>query len=239
MIDPTIPSAFILGFASFFISVCILPLIPAFLTFLAGSSIQEVKENPIKARTKIFLNTIMFVLGFSIVFSLLGVLLQSVLSGISYDLKIYLGWIFGSTIILFGLMMIGLIKIPALEVERRIRVKKGKYSYISSFIFGVAFAVGWTPCSAPILGTILSIAILNPVNAFPLMLAYSLGLSLPFLIMGLFISRASNFIAKITPYMKTLNIIFGIIIVILGILIFTNTLAAIVSYFIPANAFLN
>ncbi len=234
MADVSLISAFILGFASFFLSVCLLPLIPAFLTFLAGSSLEEIKNNPVKAKGKIFLNTVAFVLGLALFFSLIGVLLQSVLSSIAFDARIILGYIFGSIIIIFGLMMTGLIKIPFLEKEYKLKVQ-GKTSLFKSFLFGAAFGIGWSPCVSPFLGLILTIAITQPVEAFPLLFTYSLGLGTPFLLVGLFVSRASSFLNKLAPYMKKLNLIFGIIFIILGILIFTNTLSMIVNSLIPVE----
>ena len=237
MVELTIPLAFIAGFVSF-LSPCVLPLIPAFLTFLASSSVEEAKTNPAKARIKIFASTFLFVLGFAVVFSLLGVLLQSILSSIAYDVRNILGYIGGIIIILFGLMLMGVIKIPALEVEKKLKIKKSNFPLISSFLFGAAFAVGWTPCVGAILGSVLTLAVTNPSSALPLMLSYSLGLGVPFLLTGLFIGQASGIIAKISPYLNTLNKIFGIILVILGILVFTNTLSVVANLFVPQNAFL-
>ncbi|MEK6808896.1 MAG: cytochrome c biogenesis protein CcdA, partial [Nanoarchaeota archaeon] len=146
-----------------------------------------------KNQLEIFLNSVFFVLGFSIVFSLLGVLLQSVLSKVAYSVQNFLGYIGGSIIILFGFYLLGLLKIPFLEKEYKIHVKrKFRYSYITSFVFGSAFAVGWTPCVGAVLGTILTLAITSPSNAFVLLLVYSLGLGIPFLLVGLFTAYSSK-----------------------------------------------
>src|SRR3989338_3943206 len=129
----------------------------------------------------IFVNSVFFVLGFSIVFSLVGVLLQSVLLNVSYTVQQWLGYVGGTVIILFGIYLLGLIKIPFLEQEHKLGVKrKFRYSYITSFIFGAAFAVGWTPCVGAVLGGILTLAIVHPGSAFGLLVAYSLGLGIPF-----------------------------------------------------------
>src|SRR3989338_6932435 len=105
-----------------------------------------------KKQWSIFINSVFFVLGFSIVFSLVGVLLQSVLSNISYIVQKWLGYFGGTVIIFFGLYLLGLVKIPFLEKEHKLKVKrKFKYSYLTSFVFGSAFAVGWTPCVGAIL----------------------------------------------------------------------------------------
>jgi cytochrome c-type biogenesis protein len=221
MAETTIILAFIAGLVSF-LSPCVLPLIPAYLTFLAGTTLKE--KYDVGTRTRIFLSSVFFVLGFSVIFSVLGVLLQSVLSSIAYDLQTILGYIGGIIIMFFGLMLLGIIKIQALEAERKIQIRGLNASYLTSFIFGAAFAVGWTPCVGAVLGGILTLAVTDPGTAFPLMLSYSLGLGIPFLLVGLFVSRAAKFIKGIGPLLKWLNIVFGIILVILGILVFTGTL---------------
>jgi len=181
-----------------------------------------------KKQWSIFINSVFFVLGFSIVFSLVGVLLQSVLSNISYIVQKWLGYFGGTVIIFFGLYLLGLVKIPFLEKEHKLKVKrKFKYSYLTSFVFGSAFAVGWTPCVGAILGAILTLAVTSPASAFPLMVSYSLGLGIPFLLVGLFTDRASGFIQKAGPKLRYINYVFGSILILLGILVFTNQLTRI------------
>ena len=229
MAEVTIIIAFLAGVVSF-LSPCILPLIPAFLSYLTGISSNEIKSSPKEARTKVFLNALFFVLGFSVIFSLAGILLGSVLAGISYQIRIWFSRIGGIVIILFGLYLLKLISIPILEREHKIKVKKFKYSYITSFIFGSTFAIGWTPCVGAILGSILTLAIVNPSNAFSLLFSYSLGLGIPFLIVGFFISQASDFIRRHQTTLKYFSYVAGVILVILGILVFTNKLG-LISYF--------
>jgi len=179
-------------------------------------------------RWQIFTNSIFFVLGFSIIFSMVGVLLQSVLSNVAYNVQKWLGYIGGAMIILFGLYLLGLIKIGFLEREHKLKVKrKFRYSYITSFLFGAAFAVGWTPCVGAVLGTILTLAVTNPASAFKFLLSYSLGLGIPFLAVGLFTSRASGFIERIGPKLKYVNYVFGFVLIALGILVFTSQLSRI------------
>lgn len=176
----------------------------------------------------IFINSVFFVLGFSIIFSLAGVLLQSVLSDIAYSVQNWLGYIGGTMIILFGLYLLGLIRVSFLEREHKLKVKrKFKYSYATSFLFGSAFAVGWTPCVGAVLGTILTLAITNPASAFKFLLSYSFGLGIPFLAVGLFTSKASKLIERIGPKLKYVNYIFGVVLIILGILVFTSQLSRI------------
>jgi len=188
----------------------------------------------------IFLNSVFFVLGFSIIFSIVGVLLQSVLAKVSFTVQQWLGYIGGTIIIFFGIYLLGLIKISFLEREHKLRVKrKFRYSYITSFVFGSAFAVGWTPCVGAILGGILTLAVSNPASAFPLLISYSIGLGIPFLIVGLFTDRASKFIEKAGPKLKYVNYVFGAILIILGIFVFTNQLSRIANVPFLSNLLIN
>jgi cytochrome c-type biogenesis protein len=180
------------------------------------------KEN----RWAVFLSSVFFVLGFSVVFSFLGVLLQTVLSSSSFTVQKWLGRIGGTIIILFGLYLVGLIRPAFLERDYKIQVKKKFNSrYITAFVFGAAFAVGWSPCVGAILGAILTLAVTQPGSAFGLLIAYSLGLGMPFLLVGLFTEKAQALISKYGKTMRFLNVIFGVILIILGILVFTSQLS--------------
>ncbi len=184
----------------------------------------------------IFLSSVFFVLGFSVVFSLLGILLQTVLSSVSFEVQKWLGRIGGIIIIVFGLYIAGLIKINFLEREHKLRIKKKfKSAYLTSFVFGAAFAVGWTPCIGAILGSILTLAVSEPSMAFYLLLAYSLGLGVPFILVGLFINQAQSFIMKFEEIFNYLRWIFGGILVIIGIFVFTSQLSRIASFPFAAN----
>ena len=147
-------------------------------------------------QTVIFLNSVAFVLGFTLIFSVVGVLLQTALSNVAYDVVNTLRTIGGIVIVLFGIFLIASIKynIPFLQSEHKIKVKKFSNSYVSSFVFGVAFAVGWTPCVGAILGSIYTLAAVSPGSGFLLLFAYSLGIGIPFLLAGLFTSRVSVFL---------------------------------------------
>ena len=187
-------------------------------------------------RLSIFINSIFFVLGFSIIFSLVGVLLQSVLSNIAYTVQNWLGYLGGAIIIFFGLYLLGLLKIGFLEKEHKFHItRKFKYAYATSFLFGAAFAVGWTPCVTAALGAILALASTHASSAFILLFAYTLGLGIPFLLVGLFTSQAQNIINKSGKWLSYFQYFFGIILIMLGILIFTNQLARIANSEIAAN----
>ena len=229
MVEPTIIVAFIAGIISF-ISPCVLPLIPGFLAYLSGTSAGQ--EG---ARLKIFLNSAAFVLGFSAVFALLGVLLNTVLERVAYNVQTWLSRVGGIIIILFALYILGLIKINFLEREHKFAVKrKFSITYLTSFVFGAAFAVGWTPCVSAILGSILALAVAKPGLSFLLLLSYALGLGLPFLAVGIFTTQATNLINKSATVLKYFNIFVGILLLILGILVFTNKLNVVANFFAPA-----
>lgn len=191
-------------------------------------------------RWTIFLSSVFFVLGFSVVFSILGILLQTVLSTSSFAVQKWLGRIGGTIIILFGLYLIGLIRPAFLERDYKIQVKHRFSSrYATAFVFGAAFAVGWSPCVGAILGAILTLAVTQPGSAFGLLLAYSLGLGMPFLFVGLFTEKAQSWISKYGKTMRYLNIIFGIILIILGIFVFTSQLSRIANISFAAQCLNN
>jgi cytochrome c-type biogenesis protein len=218
MADPTIVVAFLAGLVSF-ISPCVLPLVPAFLAYLSGTSVT--KDD---VRLKIFLNSVAYVLGFSLVFALLGVLLQTVLERVAYDVQLWLSRVGGLVIIIFALYILGLIKLSFLSREHTFSKKKFSISYVTSFVFGAAFAVGWTPCVSAILGSVLALAITKPGIGFALLMAYALGLGIPFLLVGLFTQQALHLIQRSGTFLKYFNIIVGILLLLLGVLVFTNNL---------------
>jgi cytochrome c-type biogenesis protein len=216
-----IGTAFVAGIVSF-LAPCVLPIIPGFLAYLAGSSEAESKTK----RRDIFINAVFFVLGFSIVFAVLGILLQTVLQAIGPEVQTWLSRIGGVVIIFFGLYLVGLIKIGFLDANHQVRVqKKFRSRFLTSFVFGMAFAVGWTPCAGAVLGGILALAVSSPVSSFFLLFAYALGLGVPFLIVGAFTAQATSWIAKMGSAFKYVNIAFGVILILLGILVFTNDLS--------------
>ncbi len=179
----------------------------------------------------IFFSSVFFVLGFSVVFSLVGVLLQTVLSHVSHDVQIWLGRIGGTIIILFGLFVLGLFVPSFLERDHKISVGiKFKSNYLTSFVFGAAFAVGWTPCVSAALGAILALATVNPSDAFFLLFAYTLGIGIPFLIVGLFTNEAQQFINRAGKWFTYVEYIFGALLVAIGILIFTGELSRIANF---------
>jgi cytochrome c-type biogenesis protein len=244
------------GAGSFF-SPCILPILPAFISYLSGTTLHEVQNSNnnnsntnttitsggsaaaaaataakqsliVKRSTRlnIFLNTVYFVLGFSLVFAVLGVILNSVLVTVGIGFQSALQSIGGVVIILFGAYLILSTKLRRLNFEKKMtKLPRFKTSYITSFVFGAAFAAGWTPCVGPILGSTFTLAATAPGAAYNSLLAYSLGLGIPFLITGAFFSQATGLIRRMVKYLKYFNPIMGAVLIILGILVFTNQLA--------------
>lgn len=234
MAEISIAVAAVAGLGSF-LAPCILPVIPAFLAYISGTTITDLQRNNgtvnlLTNRLNILINTIFFVLGFSIVFSIFGVILNSVLSNNAASLTAGFNQAGGIIIIGFGAFMLLSSRITRLNFEKKILPKGGKASYPLSFVFGLAFATGWTPCIGPILGSILTLAATTPSQAFSLLLAYSLGLGIPFILMGVFFSKMTRLIRALSKHLKYYSVIMGGFIILLGILVLTNQLATIASF---------
>ena len=234
MAEITLAVAVLAGLGSF-VAPCILPMIPAFLAYISGTTLSEINnkggsQTITVNRTKIILNTVFFVLGFSVVFSTLGVIINSTLTSSSGALIEGFNQVGGVIIIGFGVFLLLSSKISKLNIEKKFIPKRSKASYPLSFVFGLAFAAAWTPCVGPILGTILTLAATTPSIAFNLLLAYSLGLGIPFVLMGVFFSRANKVIKAMSKHLKYYNLVLGGFIILLGILVFTNQLAYIANF---------
>jgi len=234
MSEVTLAVAALAGLGSF-VAPCILPMIPAFLAYISGTTLSELNQKSGTKlvtinKTNVILNTVFFVLGFSIVFSTLGVIINSTLGGLSSELISGFNQIGGIIIIGFGIFLLLTTKFRSLNIEKKFFPKREKASYPLSFLFGLAFAAGWTPCVGPILGTILTLAAATPAVSFYLLLAYSLGLGIPFILMGVFFSRATRVIQAMSKHLKYYSVIIGALIIILGVLVFTNQLAYIANF---------
>ncbi|MBI2594701.1 MAG: sulfite exporter TauE/SafE family protein [Candidatus Colwellbacteria bacterium] len=231
MIDPAalILPAFIAGILTF-LAPCTLPLVPAYLGFISGASLEDLK-NPARAkraRFRIILNAVFYLVGFSLVFIILGSLFG--LGGAALaGYRVWLARIGGLFVIFFGLYMLGLFKLPFLnflEGERQPKfiksLKPGNPA--SSFAFGTAFAAGWSPCVGPILGSLLTLAAATATvtQGAVLLSVFSLGLAIPFLAIAVGIGSASNYINKISKYLNLVSIIGGLLLILLGLLLLTN-----------------
>ena len=218
------PAAFLAGLLSFF-SPCVLPLIPAYFTFITGYSLEELTEGNIEIRKKVILSTISFVLGFSVVFILMGGS-ASYLGGLIYKYKNLIRIVGGVLIIILGIHLTGVFRIRSLEFEKRIQIQKKPIHFLGTFIIGMAFGAGWSPCIGPLLGSILIVAGSQETigQGMVLLGVYSAGLALPFVIISVFINFLLVFMKRATRVLKYVNVVAGILLILVGLVLVTNKL---------------
>jgi cytochrome c-type biogenesis protein len=218
------PAAFLAGLLSFF-SPCVLPLIPAYFTFITGYSLEELTEGNIEIRKKVILSTISFVLGFSVVFILMGGS-ASYLGGLIYKYKNLIRIIGGVLIIILGIHLTGVFRIRSLEFEKRIQIQKKPLHFLGTFIIGMAFGAGWSPCIGPLLGSILIVAGSQETigQGMVLLGVYSAGLALPFVIISVFINFLLVFMKRASRVLKYVNVVAGILLILVGLVLVTNKL---------------
>lgn len=213
--------AFLAGLASF-LSPCVFSLVPAYVGYLGGRA-AAAGEQPNRWLT--FSHGLAFVLGFSFVFVALGVM-ASFAGGLLYDLRFWLAKIGGIIVIIFGLHMIGVFHIPFLAYDTRVQqAPDPKLGYLSSALMGVFFSAGWSPCVGPVLGAILTLAINggSVSQGATLLSFYSAGLAIPFLIAALGIGWVTTILRKYNKTMRYVEIAMGVILVIVGVLLFSGT----------------
>jgi cytochrome c-type biogenesis protein len=218
-----IPIAFVAGLLSF-ASPCVMPLVPAYLGYLSGRAVGD--PNAPGHRLNTFWHALAFVLGFSLVFVALGGLVGLV-GNLLLDSKIILQKVGGVIIVLFGIHTLGLIQIPFLYQERRLEMrKKSEMGYLSSFMMGLFFSAGWVPCVGPILAGILGLAYSTQTagQAVLLLVFYSLGLGIPFLLAGLAFGAISGWLRRANRYLRVVSVVSGGLLVILGVLMVTDKL---------------
>jgi len=231
MVDVSVGLAFLAGLASFF-SPCVFSLVPAYIGYLSGRSIAEVKANEGKDRLDTFVHGLAFVLGFSFVFISLG-LAFSAFSQFFYNTRDILAKAGGVVIILFGLHMTELIHIPFLKYDLRAQSKAAKGSGIfSSFLMGIFFSAGWSPCVGPTLGLILTLAIerANIGQGVVLLASYSLGMGIPFLAAALGVGWVTTTLRKYQKAMRIIQIGMGVLLIIVGILLFLGIYQQMVTF---------
>ena len=219
------PAAFTAGLLSF-LSPCVLPLIPAYFTFITGFSLEELTENRhIDIRKKVFFSTLSFVSGFSLVFTLMGAS-ASYLGSLMFSYRELIRIIGGILIILMGVHLTGIIRIPGLDIEKRIHMEKKPYHFLGTLIVGMAFGAGWSPCIGPLLGSILIIAGSQETvwQGIVLLAIYSAGLALPFIIISVFIHFLLIFIKKASRVLRYVNMAAGVLLIIVGLILVTNKL---------------
>ncbi|MGH2478632.1 MAG: cytochrome c biogenesis CcdA family protein [Ktedonobacteraceae bacterium] len=223
--------AFVAGLASF-LSPCVLPLVPIFLAQLVGQSVSQSEESS-PGRLVTFLHALMFVGGFTLAFIALGAT-ASTLGSVLHTNQFLLRQVGGIVLVIIGLHMTGLLTLPFLTWQKRFEFQPARPSYPASFLIGLIFAIGWTPCVGLILGPILGLAAHAATlrQGVALLLVYSLGLGIPFLLLGLGLDRLSMLLKWLKPHVGKIEIATGVIMIAMGVLIYFNL-------FLMLNRFFN
>jgi cytochrome c-type biogenesis protein len=231
--DLSMSIAFVAGLASF-LSPCVLPLVPIYLTQLVGQSVYQsnASQQQISRRVVTFLHAAAFVCGFTVAFVALGAVASSLGSFLQAHL-VLIRHIAGVLLVVLGLYLTGILKLPFLYQQKRFTFHPQRPSYPASFLIGITFAIAWSPCIGPILGSILALAASAATlqKGVLLLLLYSLGLGIPFLLLGLGLNQVSSILQKLRPHLGKIEIVTGILMVIVGIMVFFNILLYLNSYF--------
>lgn len=213
-----------------YLSPCLLPLIPAFIAYITGVSFSDLKDAQKKkeARRKTIIHSLLFIAGFSVVFVLLG-LTVTLVGKLLFQYQKFIRIAGGILIMLFGLQLMGILKLDFLTRERKLNIAAKGASYLGSFLIGVTFAAAWTPCAGPILGSILVLAgtKASAATGAKLLFVYSLGIAIPFFLTAILINSFLGYSAKLQKIMRWINIIGGIFLIIVGFLVAANYIAVI------------
>lgn len=227
--------AFTAGLFSF-LSPCVLPLFPSYLSFVTGMSVSDLSADLTSAaRRRVLLHSVAFVVGFSIVFVSLGASFSAA-SAFLLDYRDWIRRVGGVLIIVFGLYIAGLLRVGIFGRTQQLQLREKPAGYVGSFIVGLTFAIGWTPCVGPILGAILTLAGTAETvqRGIGLLVAYSAGLGVPFLLSALALGAFLKFFKRYRPFIPVVERFAGVILVVVGVLVFTNYYLVLNSW---ANAF--
>lgn len=231
--EVSIPLAFFGGILSF-ISPCVLPLVPSYISFITGISFEELTSDNDNKKLKrvVLLNSLMFVLGFSTVFVVILGSSAQLFGSVFIQYQDIIRKIGGLAIILLGIHIIGLINFKILQRDKRMHFQERPAGFLGSFLIGIGFAAGWTPCIGPILSAIFAVAATSatPWSGMMLFVAYSVGLAIPFLLTALAINTFLKHFNRLKKHMRMISIVTGIFLIATGLLIFTNSLAIISAY---------
>ncbi len=227
--------AFVAGLASF-LSPCMLPLVPIYLAQLVGQSVYQSpnRHDDRPPRLITFLHAVMFVFGFTLAFVALGATasaLGSILRGYQFQLR----QIGGILLVLIGLYLMGILKLPFLTLQKRFAFRPTRPSYPASLLIGMIFAIGWTPCISLLLGSILGLAATATTlrQGVLLLLAYSFGMGLPFLLLGLGLNQVSRVLRWLKPHLGKIEVGTGVVLILVGVMIYFNWLVYLNRYFTP------
>jgi cytochrome c-type biogenesis protein len=224
-------TAFLAGIVSF-VSPCVLPLVPSYLSFLTGTSLEELKTQDAAAeKARVIAHAVAFICGFTLVFVLIG-LSASAIGSIWVNNKDVIARIGGIIVIILGLNMLGVFKIPTLMMDKRFHWQPRRQSIAISFLVGIGFAAGWSPCIGPILSAIILLASQESVpRATFFLLVYSLGLAIPFLIMATAITQSLAALNRIKRFLPAVEATAGVVLVATGVVLFTNNFVWIAGFF--------
>jgi cytochrome c-type biogenesis protein len=225
----TLLVAFTAGLLSF-LSPCVLPLVPSYVTFITGMGLDDVS----KARRAALTHALLFVLGFSFIFVALGAG-ASAFGQLLREYRVWLARVGGVLMVAMGLWMLGVIAVGALQQERRIHLSDKPLGYLGTIVVGIAFGAGWTPCLGPTLGAILLLAANETALAKGILLltAYSAGLAVPFLVSALAIDRFLGFFQSFRRNIGTVNRLAGGLLIVVGVLMFTGWFERLAAYLQP------
>ena len=229
MADPAslgLAIAFSAGLLSF-ISPCVLPLIPSYLTFITGVGFEELGQ----ARRSALLHSLLFVLGFTLIFVALGAS-ATVLGRLLLVYRVWITRIGGALVVVFGLYLLGVLRVAAFDRDRRVHLANKPVGYLGTVFVGIAFGAGWTPCVGPILGAILTYASAQADvgRGLALLLAYSMGLAVPFVIAAVAVERFLETMTRLRPYLTRISQVSGALLVIVGVLMMLDVFTLIGTY---------
>lgn len=225
-------TAFLAGLVSF-VSPCVLPLVPSYLSFLTGTSLEDLKAEPTAAaKLHVLGHALAFVAGFTVIFVAIG-LSASAIGGVFANNKRWVEIAGGTIIVVLGLHMMGVLRIPALMMDKRLRVQPRKPSLWVSFLVGLGFAAGWSPCIGPILSGIILLAASTKTvgEATFLLFVYSMGLAIPFLITAAAITQSLGALNRVKRFLPAIEATSGAVLVATGIVVATNQFTRIAGFF--------
>ncbi len=230
-------AAFLAGLVSF-LSPCVLPLVPGYVSLISGVGVEELKVQEASVLRKVMLNSLAFIAGFSIVFVTLGAISTEV-GQLAAQYKAVLARVAGVLIIVFGLHLTGILRIKALYADKRLHSVKGGSTPWGAFVIGFAFAFGWTPCVGPILSVILGFAAAQDSvsKGIFLLTIYSLGLAVPFLLTSLLMERFLRFYGHFRSFMHVIEVLSGGLLIALGLLLVFGKFTVLARYFSALNRF--
>ncbi len=234
----SIPLAFVAGVVSF-LSPCVLPLVPGYISMLSGASIEELKAGAGAALVaRVFRNSIAFVLGFSVVFITLGASATTV-GRFLVAQRVVFNLVAGIVIVIFGLHLTGLVKLPFLYRAARMSTGAPRRGLVGAFVLGFAFAFGWTPCIGPILAGILALAAMRDTvfQGMFLLAVYSAGLAIPFVLTGLGLSQFLRFYGGFRKHLQVVEVLSGVLLIAIGVLMAFNKLGMLSGHLSFLNRF--